>query len=80
MPPRRPAPSALRHGKPVGNDPHPRRLRKRGRDLLIDSLKAIRTLAERVRLEFRGEVFLRGKGVRAGGLVAARHDRLEITM
>ncbi len=55
--PRGPAPSALRHGKPVGNDPHPRRLRKRGRDLPIDSLKAIRTLAERVRLDFRGEVF-----------------------
>ena len=44
-------------GKPVGNYLHPRRMRKRERDLLIDSLKAIRTLAERVRLDFRGEVF-----------------------
>jgi len=44
-------------GKPVGNYMHPRRMRKRERDLLIDSLKAIRMLAEAVRLEFRGEVF-----------------------
>lgn len=44
-------------GKPVGNYLHPRRMRKRERDLLIDSLKAIRSLAERVRLDFRGEVF-----------------------
>ncbi len=44
-------------GKPVGNYLHPRRMRKRERDLLIDSLKAIRMLAERVRLDFRGEVF-----------------------
>ena len=44
-------------GKPVGNYMHPRRMRKRERDLLIDSLKAIRSLAERVRLDFRGEVF-----------------------
>ena len=44
-------------GNQVGNYMPPRRMRKRERDLLIDSLKAIRSLAERVRLEFRGEVF-----------------------
>ena len=44
-------------GKPVGNYLHPRRMRKRERELLIDALKAIRMLAEVVRLEFRGEVF-----------------------
>ncbi len=44
-------------GKPVGNYLHPRRMRKRERELLIDALKAIRMLAEAVRLEFRGEVF-----------------------
>lgn len=44
-------------GKPVSNYLHPRQMRKRERDLLIDALKAIRSLAERVRLELRGEVF-----------------------
>ncbi|MEE9210623.1 MAG: putative nucleotidyltransferase substrate binding domain-containing protein [Kiloniellales bacterium] len=44
-------------GKPAGNYLHPRRMRKRERDFLVGALKAIRMLAERVRLEFRGEVF-----------------------
>ena len=44
-------------GKPVGNYLHPRRMRKREREQLIRALKAIRMLAEAVRLEFRGEVF-----------------------
>jgi signal-transduction protein with cAMP-binding, CBS, and nucleotidyltransferase domain len=44
-------------GKPVGNYLHPRRMRKREREQLIRALKAIRMLAEVVRLEFRGEVF-----------------------
>ena len=43
-------------GKPVGNYLHPRRMRKREREQLIRALKAIRMLAEAVRLEFRGEV------------------------
>ena len=45
-------------GKPVGNYLHPRRMRKRERDQLIRALQAIRMLAEAVRLEFRGEVFI----------------------
>ena len=44
-------------GRPVGNYLHPRRMRKREREQLIRALKAIRMLAEAVRLEFRGEVF-----------------------
>jgi len=44
-------------GKPAGNYLHPRRMRKREREQLIRALKAIRMLAEAVRLEFRGEVF-----------------------
>ena len=44
-------------GKQVSNYMNPRRMRKRERDLLIGALKAIRTLSERVRLDFRGEVY-----------------------
>ncbi len=46
-------------GKPVGNYLHPRRMgkREREREQLIRALKAIRMLAEVVRLEFRGEDF-----------------------
>ncbi len=47
------------HDKPHGqpNSPDDFNLRKRERDLPIGALKAIRMLAEVVRLKFRGEVF-----------------------
>ncbi len=45
----------------------------RKRNLRIDSLKAIRTLAEATRLDFRGEVFL-------GARAVAHYDRFDVAM
>ncbi len=44
-------------GVAVSNYVHPDALSERERDILVDSLKAIDDLAERVHLEFTGEIF-----------------------
>jgi len=49
--------SQQRAGRPVSNYVHPDSLSRRERDMLVDSLKAIRSLRERLRSELTGELF-----------------------
>jgi signal-transduction protein with cAMP-binding, CBS, and nucleotidyltransferase domain len=49
--------SAYAEGRPVGNRVDPTALSERERDLLVDSLKAIRALRDRMRDDFGGGVF-----------------------
>ena len=46
-----------RAGGKVGNHVHPKKLTKREKDILIDSLKAIAALKKRVHSEFTGDIF-----------------------
>jgi signal-transduction protein with cAMP-binding, CBS, and nucleotidyltransferase domain len=47
----------FKSGDPVGNHVHPDSLSEREKDILVDSLKAIGALRDRVHGEFTGEVF-----------------------
>lgn len=49
--------AAFKAGRPVGNEIIPATLTERERDMLVDSLKAVRELRARVRSEFAGEYF-----------------------
>ncbi len=49
--------SDYRHDRKVGNHVHPNQLTKREKDILVDSLKAIVALKERVHGEFTGDIF-----------------------